>query len=37
MLILLFILILAMGIWGIAPKFDYLSGIPSSNEHWLYF
>lgn len=37
MLISLFTLTLLLVVWRIMPMFDYLSGIPSSNDHWLYF
>ena len=37
MLIPLFTLALVFGAWKIVTMLDYLSGIPSSNDNWLYF
>ena len=30
-------LTLVYGVWRIVSMFDYLSGIPSCNDNWLYF
>lgn len=37
MLIFLFILTLTFGGWRVVTMLDYLAGVPSSNDDWLYF